>query len=125
MYKSYKDLARTKEELRQTNTKPSKVVPIQSVQHKNELITSIRNLCIDVYADWCEPCKMAAPLFEELAEKYCGGCVFAKENSDNGFSPDVKGVPTFLFFSNGTLVHTVTGADMVEIEETIRKMLQL
>lgn len=125
MYKSYKDLARTKEELRQTNTKPSKVFQIQSAQHKNELIMSTRNLCIDVYADWCEPCKMAAPLFEELAEKYYGGCVFAKENSDNGFSPDVKGVPTFLFFSNGTLVHTVTGADMVEIEETIRKMLQL
>jgi thioredoxin len=69
---------------------------------------------VDVYADWCGPCKMMAPHVDSLAAKLQGKALVAKLNSD--FSPrtaeqfDVRGIPTVLVFRNGAVAKRHTGA---------------
>lgn len=69
---------------------------------------------VDVYADWCGPCKMMAPHVDALAAKLQGKALVAKLNSD--LSPvtaqrfDVRGIPTVLVFRNGTVAQRQTGA---------------
>ena len=69
---------------------------------------------VDVYADWCGPCKMMAPHVDTLAAKMQGRALVAKLNSD--LSPktalrfDVRGIPTVLVFRDGKVVKRQTGA---------------
>lgn len=68
---------------------------------------------IDLYADWCGPCKMMAPIFDELAGKYAGKVKMGKLNVDE--SPDtagslgVTGIPTLIFFKDGEQVARLVG----------------
>jgi thioredoxin len=69
---------------------------------------------VDVYADWCGPCKVMAPNVDTLASKMQGKALVAKLNSD--FSPktaelfDVRGIPTVLVFRDGKVAKRHTGA---------------
>ena len=69
---------------------------------------------VDFWADWCAPCKMIAPIVEELAEEYDGKIVFAKVDVDS--SPltaaeyGIRSIPTLLVFKNGSPVDQVVGA---------------
>lgn len=69
---------------------------------------------VDVYADWCAPCKIMAPHVDTLAAKMQGRALVAKLNSD--FSPktaqrfDVRGIPTVLVFRDGKVAKRQTGA---------------
>jgi thioredoxin 2 len=69
---------------------------------------------VDVYADWCGPCKMMAPHVDALAAKVQGKALVAKLNSD--YSPktaqkfDVRGIPTVLVFRDGKVANRQTGA---------------
>ncbi|HJU72327.1 MAG TPA: thioredoxin [Gemmatimonadaceae bacterium] len=69
---------------------------------------------VDVYADWCGPCKMMAPHVDTLAAKMQGKALVAKLNSD--LSPrtaqlfDVRGIPTVLVFRDGKVAQRQTGA---------------
>jgi thioredoxin 1 len=69
---------------------------------------------VDFWAPWCGPCRMIAPVVEELAADYEGKAVIAKVNTDE--SPEVAGqfgirsIPTVLFFKNGELVDQMIGA---------------
>ena len=69
---------------------------------------------IDFYADWCGPCKMIAPILDELAADYEGKVSIVKVNVDeNQESPakfGIRGIPTLLLFKNGTLMGTKVGA---------------
>lgn len=68
---------------------------------------------IDFYADWCQPCKMMAPVFEETAIEYSGKVTFAKlnidENRQTALENKVMSIPTLLFFKDGVQVDRVTG----------------
>jgi thioredoxin len=68
---------------------------------------------VDVYAPWCGPCKMLAPLMEQLADHFAGRIPFFKVNVDEapGLAGrfDITGVPTLLLFSDGKLRDTVVG----------------
>ena len=68
---------------------------------------------IDFYADWCGPCKMMAPIVEELEKDYEGRIVFAKCNIDDNMPLAqrfrVMSIPTFKIFENGEAVETVIG----------------
>ena len=68
---------------------------------------------IDFYADWCGPCKMIAPILDELAADYEGKVSIVKVNVDeNQESPakfGIRGIPTLLLFKNGTLMGTKVG----------------
>ena len=69
---------------------------------------------VDFWAEWCGPCKMMGPIFEQLAAKYSGKAVFGKMNvDDNKEIPEkmgIYGIPTFIFFRDGKEVGRIIGA---------------
>ena len=69
---------------------------------------------VDFWADWCAPCKMIAPIVEDLAEEYDGRVKFAKLDVDSNprtaMSYGVRGIPTLLIFRDGAPVNQVVGA---------------
>lgn len=68
---------------------------------------------VDFYADWCGPCKMMAPIVDELAEEYAGSVKIGKLNVDDSPATSAKykvmTIPTLLFIKNGEVVDTVIG----------------
>ena len=95
---------------------------------KEEVLQSEVPVMVDFYADWCNPCKMMAPLVAELAESYSGKCKIGKCNTDE--NPRLAGeyrvmsIPTFLFFKGGKVVDTVIGAvSKSELENKIKQVL--
>eukprot|EP01129_Flabellula_baltica_P008387 TRINITY_DN3325_c0_g1_i1.p1 TRINITY_DN3325_c0_g1~~TRINITY_DN3325_c0_g1_i1.p1 ORF type:complete len:300 (+),score=62.45 TRINITY_DN3325_c0_g1_i1:3-902(+) len=81
-----------------------------------------RLIVVDFYADWCGPCRMIAPEFESLSVDY-PAVTFIKVNSDHfqGLSQryGVSGLPTFLFFKNGTVVDQVVGANVSGLKSAV------
>ena len=69
---------------------------------------------VDFYADWCGPCKMMAPVIDELAGDYEGKARIGKLNTDENRNIATKynimSIPTILFIKNGEVVDTVVGA---------------
>ena len=69
---------------------------------------------VDFWATWCGPCKIVAPVVEELAKEYEGRVTFAKVNTDE--NPDlasrfsIRGIPTLMFFKAGKVMDQVVGA---------------
>lgn len=69
---------------------------------------------LDLWAEWCGPCRRIAPVIEEFASEYSGRIAFGKCNTDenrniaSGFS--ISAIPTMLFFSEGRLINRITGA---------------
>ena len=69
---------------------------------------------LDFWAEWCGPCKMLAPVLDQIAEEYAGRLKVAKLNIDeNPGTPanfGVRGIPTLMIFKNGNLEATKVGA---------------
>ncbi len=69
---------------------------------------------VDFWAPWCGPCRMIAPVIEELAEDFDGKAKICKVNTDEEQDISVKfgirSIPTIMFFKDGELVDTVVGA---------------
>jgi thioredoxin 1 len=85
-------------------------------------------LVVDCWAEWCYPCRIIAPVIEELAREYRGKVVFGKLNVDkNPRTPAmfaVTGIPTLLIFKKGELVERMVGAVPREvIEAKLRRYL--
>ncbi len=80
----------------------------------NEVIKSSRIVVIDCWAQWCPPCRMMAPIVDELAREYAGKVLFGKLNVDeNQRIPaeyQIMSIPTFLIFREGILVGRIVGA---------------
>lgn len=81
--------------------------------HK-EVLESDKVVLIDLWAEWCGPCRMMTPVIEELSKEYEGKAVVGKLNvDDNPKTPtdyNVRGIPTFLIFKKGELKDKVVGA---------------
>lgn len=81
-------------------------------------------ICVDFSAVWCGPCRFIAPKYEELSETYHDKAVFLHvdidEVPDLTDGQDVTGVPTFMFFKDGKLVHQFSGANAANLENTIK-----
>lgn len=80
---------------------------------------------VDFYADWCGPCKMMAPIVEELAESYTGQVKIGKLNVDNSPATAAKykvmSIPTIVFIKNGNVVETIVGVvSKAQLEEKIK-----
>ena len=77
-------------------------------------VKSNKILIVDCYADWCGPCRMIAPIVEDLANEYSGRVAFAKIDVDQ--SPAVSrqfhisSIPTLLFFKDGEMIDRQIGA---------------
>ena len=91
---------------------------------EEEVLKSDMPVLVDFYADWCGPCKMFAPILEEVEEDYVGKIKIGKDNIDQneGITAEYKimSVPTTLIFRDGTIVNTLIG---VQPEESIREAL--
>ncbi|MEO0007935.1 MAG: Thioredoxin [Bacteroidota bacterium] len=81
---------------------------------QKEVLESDKVTLIDLWAEWCGPCRMMTPVIDELAKEYEGKAVVGKLNvDDNPKTPgdyNVRGIPTFLIFKNGELKDKVVGA---------------
>lgn len=78
-----------------------------------EVLKSEQAVLVDFWAPWCSPCRMVAPIIDELAEEYLGRIVIGKLNvDDNGpiaSQYGVMSIPTLGIFKGGKLVDKVTG----------------
>ncbi len=79
-----------------------------------EVLQSPTPVLVDYWAEWCGPCKMIAPILEEVAKEYSGRLKVAKLNiDDNQATPPkygIRGIPTLMLFKNGGIEATKVGA---------------
>ena len=79
-----------------------------------DVLNATTPVLVDFWAEWCGPCKMIAPVLDELAKDYDGKLSIVKVNVDeNTASPakfGIRGIPTLLLFKNGTVMATKVGA---------------
>ncbi len=91
---------------------------------ESEVLSSNQLTVVDLWAEWCGPCKLMNPVVEELAKDYAGRVVIGKldvdENPEVPTKYNVRGIPTFLFFKNGALVDRLVGTRSKE--EFVKKI---
>lgn len=83
------------------------------IDFKKEVLEQSIPVLVDFYADWCGPCKMQAPVLEELAEEYAGKVKIVKVNIDEETELAqqfrVVSIPTMIIFENGEIKDSVLG----------------
>jgi thioredoxin 1 len=105
-----------------------KIIMLTEENYEKEVLQTATPIVIDFYADWCGPCKMMAPVFDEAVDAYDGKARFAKINVDESkklaIQSKVLSIPTLLFFKNGEQVDRVTGAiDAAQLKGRIDALL--
>ena len=89
-------------------------IAVTDTSFADDVLNSDLPVMVDFWAEWCGPCKMIAPIVEDLAEDYSGKMVFAKvdvdSNPETAMKYGVRGIPTLLLFSGGSPVDQVVGA---------------
>lgn len=91
-----------------------KPITITDQNFSNEVEKSDKPVLIDFWATWCGPCRVIAPVVEELAKEYDGKVKIGKldidENQQTAMKYGVRSIPTLLLFKNGQVVDTIIGA---------------
>ena len=91
-----------------------KIVYVTDDSFEGEVLKSEGTVLVDYWADWCGPCKMIAPILDEIAEEYSGRLKVAKLNIDeNPNTPPkygIRGIPTLMLFKDGEVVARIAGA---------------
>ena len=91
-----------------------RIVHVTDDSFESDVLKSNEPVLVDYWADWCGPCKMIAPVLDEIAEEYVGKVKIAKLNIDeNPNTPPrygIRGIPTLMLFKNGEVEATKVGA---------------
>jgi thioredoxin 1 len=153
LYKKYGDLATMEDYKKDRQQRPSsnqqpnqqpnqqsnqqqqnsfKVLEVQGAEHLHTIFSRNRLVVVDVWAEWCGPCRIIAPRFAELAQQYNDpGNVYLVKQDMEHLTPEQKkivtAVPTFLFYFNGRLVNQSVGVNdrgLRDIEDKIRQLKQ-
>ena len=90
------------------------IVHVSDDTFESEVLQSATPVLVDYWAEWCGPCKMIAPILEDVARDYNGKLKIAKLNIDeNQATPPkygIRGIPTLMLFKNGNVEATKVGA---------------
>lgn len=105
-----------------------KVIHLNADNFKEEVENSSIPVLIDFWASWCGPCKMIAPVIDQLADEFDGKAKITKLNVDDNRELasqfKVMSIPTLLIFKNGAVVNQAVGArPKGEIEKMINSAL--
>ncbi len=95
---------------------------------ETEVIRSGLPVMVDFWAPWCGPCRMVAPLVEELADEYAGKVKFLKLNTDDNMQTaaryGIRSIPTLMVFKGGEMVDQVIGfRPKSDLKRTLEKAL--
>lgn len=90
-----------------------------------EVLKSDRPVLVDFWAVWCAPCRMIAPVIDEIADSYGSKVKVGKVNvDDNSKTPNqygIRSIPTVMLFKGGKVVEQVVGANPAEIKRIVEK----
>jgi thioredoxin 1 len=90
------------------------IVYVSDSTFESEVLQSATPVLVDYWAEWCGPCKMIAPILDDVARDYAGKLKVAKLNIDeNQATPPkygIRGIPTLMLFKNGNVEATKVGA---------------
>ena len=104
------------------------VLNIGDAEFKKEVLESSTPVLVDFWATWCAPCRVIAPVVEELANQYQGRVKVAKVNiDDNQDTPQqygIRSIPTLLLFKGGKVVEQIVGAvPKAKLEAALSKVV--
>lgn len=90
------------------------IIHVSDSSFEQDVLQSNVPVLLDFWAEWCGPCKMIAPILDQIAAEYAGRVIVAKMNVDeNPRTPmkfSVRGIPTLILFKNGLLEGQKIGA---------------
>ena len=111
--KKLRELMKKAGENKEKKSAPNKPIELTDAKFR-EMIQNHPLVVVDCWAPWCAPCRMVAPILEELAREYAGRISFGKLNVDENQSValehQIMSIPTLLVFKNGKLVDRIIGA---------------
>ena len=104
-------------------------VEVNDANFKTEVLESELPVLVDFWAGWCQPCRMVAPLVEEIAREYEGELKVCKINIDEASATaseyGIMSIPTLVIFKGGQAVDKIVGAvPKNAIEEKVKPHLQ-
>lgn len=102
---------------------------IKPSEFETEVLLESKPVVVKFWAPWCGPCKVVGPILDELATEYCKDVKFVSINADDGdkevlIKYGIRGIPTILFFKEGSVESILTGNQTKsEIEKKIKSLL--
>ena len=97
----------------------NKPIHVNDIEFENKVLKSSTPVVVDFWAPWCQPCRMIAPVLENLAGEYADKITVAKVNTDENpawaNTYGVQGIPTLLFIKDGQVKDTIVGVAAISV----------
>lgn len=97
----------------------NKPIHINDNEFENTVLKSTTPVVVDFWAPWCQPCRMIAPVLENLAAEYADKVTIAKVDTDKNpewaMKYGVQGIPTLLFIKDGLVKDTIVGVAAISV----------